>query len=125
MSFLRLHTFLSSFYYPGPSFCVPSHESESESRSVMSDSLRPQGLYSPWNSPCQNTEVGSLSLLQGIVPTQISNPGLPHCRQSLYHKESPSFLISPPFPYFLIIGFSCLNPQNSWLLQSLCGYLSC
>ena len=36
----------------------------------MSDSLQPQGLYSPWNSPDQNTGVGSLSLLQGIFPTQ-------------------------------------------------------
>jgi len=33
---------------------------------------------SPWNSPGQNTGVGSLSLLQGIFPTQGSNPGLPH-----------------------------------------------
>ena len=32
-----------------------------ESRSVMSDSLQPHGLYSPWNSPCQNTEVSCLS----------------------------------------------------------------
>ena len=57
---------------------------ESESRSVMSDSLRPHGLYSPWNSPGQNTGVGSLSLLQGIFSTQGSNPGLPHCRRILY-----------------------------------------
>ena len=34
---------------------------ESESRSVMSYSLRPHGLYSPWKSPGQNTGVGSLS----------------------------------------------------------------
>jgi len=33
----------------------------------------------PWTSPGQNTGVGSLSLLQGIFPTQGSNPGLPHC----------------------------------------------
>ena len=46
----------------------------------MSDSLRPQRLYSSWNSPDQNAEVGSLSVLQGIFPTQGSNPGLPHCR---------------------------------------------
>ena len=38
----------------------------------------------PWNSPGQNTGVGSLSLLQGIFPTQGSNPGLPHCRRILY-----------------------------------------
>ena len=40
--------------------------------------LWPDGLYSPWNFPGhQNTGVGSLSLLQGIFPTQESNPGLP------------------------------------------------
>ena len=39
---------------------------------------------SPWNSPGQNTGVRSLSLLQGIFPTQGSNPGLPHCIQILY-----------------------------------------
>ena len=57
---------------------------KSESRSVMSDSLQTQGLYSPWNSPGQNTGVGSLSLLQGIFPAQGSNPSLLHCRQILY-----------------------------------------
>ena len=41
-------------------------------------------LYNPWDSPGQNTGVGSLSLLQGIFPTQGSNPGLPHCRRILY-----------------------------------------
>ena len=56
----------------------------SESCSVVSDSLQPRRLYSPWNSPGQNTGVGSLSLLQGIFPTQGSNPGLPHCRRILY-----------------------------------------
>ena len=68
---------------------------ESESGSVVSDSLRPHGLYSPWNSPGQNTGVSSLSFLQGIFPTQGSNPGLPHCRQILYqlsHKGSPRIL---------------------------------
>ena len=39
--------------------------------------------YSPWNSPGQNTGVGSFSLLQGIFPTQGSNPGLPRCRHPL------------------------------------------
>ena len=36
----------------------------------------------PWNSPGQKTGVGSLSLLQGIFPTQGSNPGLLHCRRA-------------------------------------------
>ena len=58
--------------------------SEVKSHSVVSDSLRPHGLYSPWNSPGQNTRVGTLSLLQRIFPTQGSNRGLLHCRQNLY-----------------------------------------
>ena len=45
-------------------------EKWSESHSVVSNSLRSHGLYSPWNSPGQNTGVGSRSLLQGICPTQ-------------------------------------------------------
>ena len=69
--------------------------SESESLSVISDSLRPHGQYSPGNSPSQNTGVGSLSPLQGIFPTQGSNLGLSHCRQIFYqlsHKGSPRIL---------------------------------
>ena len=67
-------------------------ERESEGCSVMSNSLWPHGLYCPCNSSGQNTGVGSLSLLQGIFPTQQSNPDLPHCRGILYqlsHKGSP------------------------------------
>ena len=59
-------------------------KSESESCSVMSDSLQPHGLHTPWNFPGQNTGVGTRSLLQGILPIQWLNPGLPHCRQILY-----------------------------------------
>ena len=62
-----------------------SYRGSPESRSVVSNSLQPHGLHgSPWNSPGQNTRVGSLSLLQGIFPTQGSNPGLPYCRQIVY-----------------------------------------
>ena len=63
--------------------------------SVMSYSLQPHRLYSPWNSSGQNTGVGSLSLLQEINPTQGSNLGLLHCRWILYqlrHKGSPRIL---------------------------------
>ena len=75
---------------------------ESESLSVMPDSWRPRGLHSPWNSPGQNTGVGGLSLLQGIFPTQESNPGLPHCTQFLYqlsHKGSPRILVWLAYPF--------------------------
>ena len=50
---------------------------------------------SPQNSPDQNTGGDSLFLLQGIFPTQGSNPGLPNCKQILYqlsHKGSPRIL---------------------------------
>ena len=64
-------------------------EGESESHSVMSYSLRAHRPYSPWNSPGQNTGVGSLSLLQGIFPTEGSNPGLLHCRRISLLAEPP------------------------------------
>ena len=70
---------VSCAYTVGPGcLSILDIESESESRSVMSHSLQPYGLYSPWNSLGQNTGVGRLSLLQGIFPIQGSNPGLPH-----------------------------------------------
>ena len=75
---------------------------ESESRSVVSNSLWPHGLYSLWNSPGQNTGVGSLSLLQQIFPTQGSNAGLLHCRWILYqlsHKGRPRILEWVAYPF--------------------------
>ena len=95
---LNLHRFLVR------DFCKGSFASVkwSESHSVVSDCLWPHGLYSPWNSPGQNTGVGSGSFLQGIFPTQRSNPGLPHCRQILYqlsHKGSPRILEWVAYPF--------------------------
>ena len=75
---------------------------KSESHLVVSDSLWPHRLYSPWNSPGQNIGVGSLSLFQGIFPTQGLNTGLPHCRQIPYqlsHKGSPRILEWVAYPF--------------------------
>ena len=76
--------------HPGHSQILSESESsESESQTLCSP------VDSPWNSPGQNTGVGSLSLLQGIFPTQGLNPGLLHCRQILYqlsYKGSPEIL---------------------------------
>ena len=61
--------------------------------SVVSDSLQPRGLYRtrllrPWDFPGKSTGVGCHFLLQGIFLTQGSNPGLQHCRQTLYMTRS-------------------------------------
>ena len=75
---------------------------QSESCSVVCDSLRPPGLHSPWNSPGQNNGVDSLSILQEIFPTQGLNLGLLHCRQMLYqlsHKGSPRILEWVAYPF--------------------------
>ena len=69
-------------------------------KNVLSYSLKRLGLHSPWNSPGQNTGVGSLSLLQGIFPSQGSNPGLLLCRQILYqlsHNGSSNEYVSTLF----------------------------
>ena len=74
----------------------------SESLPVTSNSFRLHGVYSPWNSPGQNTGVGGLSFLQGFFPTQGWNPGLPHCRWILYqlsHKGSPRILEWVAYPF--------------------------
>ena len=59
------------------------------------DSSLQQALC-PWDFLGKSTEVGCHFLLQGIFPTQASNPGLPHCRQMLYHlshQGSPIFIV--------------------------------
>ena len=51
--------------------------SESESHSVMLDSLWPHGLYSPWTSPGQNTGMGSLFPSLGYLPDAGNEPRSP------------------------------------------------
>ena len=99
----------------------------------MSNSLQPHGLYSPG----QNTGVDSLSLLQGIFPTQGLNPGLPHCRWICYqlsHKGSPLPLrggvkfLSPGMCVELSdsLLINRLNGKwwyETWLWQMLCSSL--
>ena len=80
-----------------------------ESGSVVSDSLWPHELYSPWNSPGQNTGVGSFSLCQGIFPTQGLNPGLLHCRWDSLPSEPPG---RPKNTEWVAYPFSS---RSSWL----------
>ena len=103
-------------YYPFPHY-PPTKGCESESRSVMPNSLRPHRLCGPWNSSGQNTGVGSFSLLQGMFPTQGSNPSVPHYRRTLYqlsHKGSPRILEWVAYPF---------SSRSSWP-RSLTG-VSC
>ena len=93
-----------------------SYSVESEwSCSVMYDSLQPHGLksligQSPWNFPGKSTRVGCHFLLQGIFLTQGLNPGLPHCKQMLYHLSHQRWeckLVQP----FSSVTQSCLTLQ--------------
>ena len=86
----------------------------------MSDSLQTHGLYSPWNSPGQNTAVRSCSLLQGIFPTQGSNPGLWHCRQILCQlspKGSPRILEWVAYPF----SYRSSQPRNQTGVSCIAG----
>ena len=73
-------------------------EGESESHSVMPNTLGPHGLYSPWNSPGHNTGVGSLSLLQEIEPVSpaLQADSLPTEISEKPHQEYWSGLPCPP-----------------------------
>ena len=110
---------------------------DSESHSVLSDSLWPHGLYSPWNSPGQNTRVGSLSLLQRIFPTQGIKPralafqinSLPAelpGKPNMLYTESNNYMVNQLFAYFCSFAKSCptlCNPMDCsmpGLLVPLC-----
>ena len=86
----------------------------SESRSVVSDSLRPHGLYTPWNSPGQNTGVGSLSVLQGIFPTQGSNPS-----RSLQADFVPTELSGKPHKYCILTYIYIYMESRKMVLMNL------
>ena len=71
---------------------LPNPGTEPRSPALQADSLPAE----PQGKP-KNTGVGSLSLLQGIFPTQESNWGLLHCRWVLYqlsYQGSPCVCVS-------------------------------
>ena len=79
--------------------CQPGKNKRQWSRSVVSDSLRPMDCSLPGSSvygifPGNSPEVDCHFLLQGIFPTQGLNPGLPHYRQTLYHRNLETTLLS-------------------------------
>ena len=102
-SFKALNPLGSQFLHPGMRNLSGLIIVMCESCSVLSDSLRSHGLYNLWNSPIlENTGVGSLSLLQGIFPTQGTNSGPLHCRwilSQLSHQGSPRILEWVAYPF--------------------------
>ena len=61
--------------------------------------MDPSRLPCPWDSPGQNTGVGSRSLPQGIFPSQGSNPGLPRILYQLSHQGNPRILEWVAYPF--------------------------
>ena len=83
--------------------------------SLWSHGLKPTSLLCSWGSPGKNTGVGCLFLLQGIFPTQGSNPDL-HCRQILYqlsHQESP-----------LLLNLDIKRKTRDWLEKAMATHSS-
>ena len=90
LSMLHRVIYVSMLFLPIiPSYFFFFFNSFSLKVKVASDSLQPHGLYSPRNSPGQNTGMGSLSFLKGIFPMQGSNPGLLHLQADSWPAEPP------------------------------------
>ena len=92
--------------------CDSASVSESESFSVVSDSLRPHGLWPmrfphPWSFPGKNTGVGCHFLLQGIFPIQGSNP----CLLCPLHWQADSLSLAPPGKPFGIYRRNPILPK--------------
>ena len=78
--------------------------------------LRPHGLYSPWNSPGQETAVGSLCLLQVIFPTPGANPCLPHRRGILFQLSHKAYINIYIHKHILYIYFICINYLHIYVI---------
>ena len=100
-----------------------------KSQSYSLTLCKPHELYSPWNSPAQNTGVESLSLTPGHLPKPGLNPGLPHCRwifNQLSHKGSPRILEWVAYPFSSgssqprnLTGVSCITSRfiTNWAIR--------
>ena len=91
-----------------------------KSHSVVKSLTLCDPMDSPWNSPGQNTGVGSRFLLQGIFPTQGLNPSLPHYRWILYqlsrqrsHETRQIQHTKSKLQAYIIDEHRCKNPQQN------------
>ena len=99
-----------TLHYSHQPFRTKKDEKWKWNPSIMTDSLRPHGLYPtmflcPWDFPGKSTGVSCHFLLQRIFPTQGSNPGLPSCRQTLSRLSHLSLV-------------SCCHSRTGWMLRS-------
>ena len=81
--------------------------------SVVSKSVRPHGLQPtrllcPWDSPGKNAGMGCHFLLQGIFPTQGSNPRL----LCLLHWQAGSLTLVPPGK-----PLKCIKTSNHYVVH--------
>ena len=91
-------------------------KSLSQSDSLPPHGLQPTRLLHPWDFPGKNTGQGCHFFLQEIFLTQGLNPGLPHCRQMLYHlsnQGSPSNSIEEEYT---------VTNNTPWLIPGMQGY---
>ena len=120
----------SQMYYGEKStsedYCVVPFICVCESHSVMSDSLQlrrlqPARFLCPWNSPGQNTGVGSHSLFQGIFQIQGLNPGLPLAGKffTSFDTGSPGILEWVAHPFFSGISQSRNRTGVSYIAGKL------
>ena len=102
--------FLSSFRHIPEWSCwiISSVQLLSHVRLSWPDGLQPARLLRPWDSPGKSTGVGCHFLLQGIFPTQGSNPGLPHCRLVVL------FLVFWDLPAVFYSGYTNLPSYQQW-----------
>ena len=83
--------------------CPPPGHLPNPGIKPRSPALQAVSLLSEPPGKSKNTGVGSLSLLQGIFPTQESNWGLLHCRQILYQLSYQGSPFSAPPPLLLLL----------------------
>ena len=102
--------------YGGASFeRLERFPSESKSHSVMSDSLQPHGLYTPWNSPSHNTGVGTFP-----SPGDLPNPGIEPRSPKLQVDSLPA---EPPGkPWW---GISQIHHKMTYPLSSVVWWCFC
>ena len=75
-------------------------------------------LLHPWDFSGKSTRVGCHFLLQRIFPTQGSNPGLTHCKQTLYRLSHQG---SPIYTQLLIIPQNSINTISPFINQCVLG----